>query len=270
MPAETGLRIVALLVGGAACLVACRGVLGIDDDRPALVSPEAAPVEAGPGEEAGLSPNAYCSTLAPPAQRCADFEADDLFAGWDNAGKTPNPGLVGGGSFAELLEPDGRKLLARTPALVATDQHAYATLQYTLPSLAPRISIRAKLKVVTENIPGPTELVIMSLVFGDEGAVVIYRDKDGPAIAVVPDGKAARIPSWPVGSSRTIGIVVTTGANAFARGSIESEYGPELALPAHFANAKRPRVAIGPSVDAPMGEVALTIDDVAMYWGAAE
>lgn len=256
------------MIAGAVC-GGCRAVLGIDGDRPVLDAAEAGPQEA-PVEAGSAALNPFCSTLSPAAQRCADFEEGDPFAGWDNAGKVPNPGASGGGSFEELVEADGRKLLARTPAVLGSGGKAAAVLLYTMPSLAPRISVRADLKVITEDIPGAQQLVVMSIVFGDEGAVVVYRDKDGSAVAVVPDGLAARFPAWPAGAVRSIGIVVGTGANAFTRASVDGSWGPELALPAHFAKAQKPRIVLGPSVAATMGEAKISIDNVAIYWGAAQ
>jgi hypothetical protein len=270
MTASCRPALAALLLGGAVCVAACRGVLGIDEDRPSIDTPDAVSPDSDAATTDSERPlNPYCSTLAPPAQRCADFETGDLFTGWDNENKVPNPGLQGGGAFEELLELDGRKLLARTPALVGTGPHASATLLYTIPSVPRRISLRAKLNVLTEDIPAG-ELVVMALTFGDEGAVLVYRDREGSAIAVVPDGLGAHFPAWAAGAARTIGIVVGTGTGAFARASLDGSWSPELALPAHFGNARQVYVAVGPSADAPMGAAKISIDDVALYWGATE
>lgn len=101
------------------------------------------------------------------------------------------------------------------------------------------------MKVVTEEHRPDNEALVMQLVFGDEGAVVVYRDAEGAAVAVVPGGKAARFPSWPAGA-----------------------IGPALIVPAHFQNAGPPRVIIGLRTFAPVGEMKLVVDDVAIYWAA--
>lgn len=258
----------ALGIAGLACLAGlsgCRAVLGIHDDGRDVASADAgeeAEVDAG---RTAVNPFCAAQSLPLPPPRCADFEQGDLFAGWDNQGQTPNPGLVGGGTFEELLATDGRKLAARTPPIVAADQHASAVLLYTMPSLAKNIGLRARLTVMTEEIPGPTTIVLMSIAFGDEGAVVVYRDREGTAIAVVPDGKAARFPTWPVGVARTVVLAVATGAKPSAQASLDGDAGPELVLPAHFSNARTRRVMLGPSVDGPMGEVKVSLDDVMVY-----
>jgi hypothetical protein len=272
MLSVTGFRIAAVLMAGLLCMGGCRAVLGIDNDRPAL-GHEVPDASAEDGDDAGRQ--GYCSTLSPAAQRCVDFEEGDLFAGWDNEATTPNPGAIGGGIFEELLEPDGRKLLARLPALVGSGQHANAILLYSLASLPPRVSVYARLNVVTEDIPGTQELALMSIVFEDEGAVVVYRDRMGAAVAVVPDGKAARFPAWPVGAAHRISISVangksTLGEGALAFATIDGDFSPDLALPAHFMNARKARIMLGPSADSPMGEAKVAIDDVAIYWGALE
>lgn len=251
--------LLAVLVAGVAVLIGCpdaqRGGVSTAD-----AGSEAPQADARPR-------HVFCATLMPAAQRCADFEEGELLAGWDSAGRTPNPGEQGGGILEELLEPDGRKVLARTPAIVTAGQRMAAVLLYTFPSQTPRLSVVAKLNVVTEDIPGEEQLAVMSIVFGDEGAVVVARDRQGATIQVVPNGKGARFPSWPAGTAHDVGIAVATGSTGFALGSIDSTFGPELLLPAHFAKAAHVRVAIGPTAPAPMGAAKISIDNVAIRWG---
>ena len=252
-------------------LAGCRDVLGIHemanvDDAGAdvanAVDNDAAPVT-GP---------TFCDTLAPPAQHCADFEKGDLGAGWDAQGLLPDPAVHGGGTLGELRDPGGRKLVATTPTLIATGARAGANVFLLLPVRPSRLVVRAQMKVVTEEHRPDNEALVMQLVFGDEGAVVVYRDAEGAAVAVVPGGKAARFPSWPVGQDHTIGVSVDNapvrGADGFAEASIDGAIGPELIVPAHFQNAGPPRVIIGLRTFAPVGEMKLVVDDVAIYWAA--
>jgi len=130
--------------------------------------------------------------------------------------------------------------------------------------------VQAQMKVITEQHEPDNEALLIQLVFGDEGAVVIYRDSLGAAVAVTPGGKAARFPSWPVGTTHTIGVSVDNtparGADGFAEASIDGAIGPELIVPARFQNAGPPNVVIGLRTFAPVGAMQLVVDDVAIYW----
>jgi hypothetical protein len=176
----------------------------------------------------------------------------------------------GGASLEPLRDASGRKVLVTTPKLVATGQKSGANLFFTLPVRASRLFVKAELKVITEQHTPDNEALIIQLVFGDEGAVVIYRDTLGAAVAVVPGGKAARFPSWPAGTTHTIGVSVDNaplrGADGFAEASIDDAIGPELIVPARFQNAGPPRVIIGARTFAPVGEMKLVVDNVAIYW----
>ena len=247
----------------------CRDVLDIRE-RPLLEDAGAsADTGGGAGDAASADPT-FCDTLTPAPQHCADFEKGDLLSGWDAQGQVPDPATHGGGAFGELRDASGRKLVVTTPPLVATGEKAGANLFLTLPVRPSRLLVQAQMTVVTEEHLADNETLLVQLVFGNEGAVVVYRDTLGAAVAVVPGGKAARFPSWPVGTTHTIGVSVDNaplrGADGFAEASIDGELGPELVVPAHFQNAGPPRVVIGLRAFAPVGAMKLLVDDVAIYW----
>jgi len=251
-----------------ALLTGCRDVLGIRE-RP-LVEEDAGAPDASADADAAPAAPTFCETLTPAPQHCADFEKGELLAGWDAQGLIPDPAVHGGGALAELRDASGRKLLVTAPALVATGQKAGANLFLTVPVRVSRLLVRAEMKVLTEEHLPDNEALIVQLVFGKEGAVVLYRDVEGAAVAVVPGGKAARFPSWPVGTTHTIGVSVDNapvrGADGFAEASIDGAIGPELIVPARFQNAGPPNVVIGLRTFAPVGAMQLVVDDVAIYW----
>lgn len=252
-------------------LAGCRDVLGIREEAPL---DDAGAADAAPADAASDAPPVtgptFCDTLEPPAQHCADFERGALLAGWDAEGLNPDPMTHGGGTLGELRDPSGRKLVATTPVLVADGEKAGANLFFLLPVQPSRVVVQAQMKVVTESHQPDNEALVMQIVFGDEGAVVIYRDTLGAAVAVVPGGKAARFPSWATGATHTISVSVDNaplrGADGFAEASIDGALGPELILPAHFQKAGPPRVIVGLRTFAPVGEMKLVVDDVAIYW----
>jgi hypothetical protein len=255
-----------LFMGMALGLVACRGVLGLED-RPSLEADAGAP----PDAEAGPPVSTFCSKLMPPAQKCSDFDGEDPFAEWDNGRLVPDPGLASGGTFELLAQTEGKSLLARLPGVVDKDKRVAATLQVDTPTLGKRLLLEAKLKVVTEQIPGDSNVVLLSIAFGDEGAVIVYRDATGPAMAVVPDGKGVKIDGWAIGKTHTVGVVVSANKEGAltAQCRFDGEQSPELAVPTHFRMATRPpRIVVGPSALAPIGEVKVEIDDVTVYWDA--
>ncbi len=221
--------LLAVLVAGVAVLIGCpdaqRGGVSTAD-----AGSEAPQADARPR-------HVFCATLMPAAQRCADFEEGELLAGWDSAGRTPNPGEQGGGILEELLEPDGRKVLARTPAIVTAGQRMAAVLLYTFPSQTPRLSVVAKLNVVTEDIPGEEQLAVMSIVFGDEGAVVVARDRQGATIKWFPTAKEHAFP-------RGQQAPLTTSELPLRPGAPVSPWGPSTAhsVPSSSSPLTSPRL----------------------------
>jgi hypothetical protein len=263
-----GAQIAALAGTVALVLAGCRGILGVDE-RPNIV--EDAGVDAG-AEDADAAPPGptFCDKLNPPAQHCSDFETGDLRKGWDQETKLPDPGVHGGGILEELRDPAGRMLLASTPALTADGQKAGANLFLTLPVRPTRVMVQADMNVITEEHVPANEALLMQVVFGNEGAVVVYRDSQGAAVLVTPDGKGARFPFWPLGSKHRVSISVDNapvrGADGFAEAAIDGALGPELIVPAHFQKAGPPIVVIGVRTFAPVGPMKVAIDDIAIYW----
>jgi hypothetical protein len=258
---------IGLVAMAIAQLAGCRDVLDIRD-RP-LVE-DAGVADAMGVDAAETGPPTFCETLMPAAQHCADFERGELLAGWDAQLVVPDPAVHGGGALEELRDASGRKLLVTTPAKVATGDKAGANLFLMLPVRPTRLLVKAEMTVVTEDHQPDNEALVIQLVFGDEGAVVIYRDLEGAAAAVVPGGKAVRFPSWPAGTPHTIGLSVDNepvrGPDGVADASIDGVLSPELLVPAHFQKAGPPRVIIGLRTFAPVGPMKLVVDDVAIYW----
>ena len=260
-------RRVCLVPAALALLVGCRDLLGIEE------RPLAAEIDGGtdaPLPDVAPAPATYCTTLSPPAQHCADFDVGDVFEGWRGQGEMPYPGINGGATFDVVPRGDGRQLLAKLPTLVPPSNPAQATLIFDVPMASERLSMTATFTVRTESIPAGENVILASVAFGTAGGLVMYRDEEGGVIAVVPVGKAARYPSWVVGTEHNVGFVLSLVAGAtYVQGIIDGTLGPELVVPASYAKEK-PRIVVGPAATAPMGAFEMSVDDVAIYWGAAQ
>ena len=247
-------------------LVGCRDLLDVHD-RPLLVPEEGGAPDGGDRDSAPLPPS-FCTTLSPPAQHCSDFDRGDFLEGWRGQGEVPYPGVNGGASLDVVADGAGRLLLAKTPTLVTPSTNAQATMIFDVPVRSERLAVHAKVNVRTETIPAGQDVILLSVAFGTAGGIVIYRDAEGGVVAVVPKGKAARYPSWAVGTTHTVGFALSLVAGAtFVQGVIDSTLGPELEVPSSYATSGPTRLVLGPAVVAPMGAFEVTIDDVAMYWG---
>ena len=135
---------------GALALVQCTGLR----EGPALDAGDEAGSEAdsSPGADGGGGGDAtktrFCSTLAPPADFCADFDDGTLEQGFENALANPDPGVAGGGQIfldMDLANSyDGTRAIGfSVPSLIATTTRAQAYLVKQVP-ITPTDLIRVR------------------------------------------------------------------------------------------------------------------------------
>ena len=263
------LRRVCAVLAALVLPVGCRDLLDIEE-RPLLADVDGGSDAAADAADAAPRPPTYCTKLSPPAQHCADFDLGDVLEGWRGEGEVPYPGVNGGASLDTVARGGGRQLLAKLPTLVPPSNSAQSTLIFDVPVASERLSMNATFTVRSESIPAGENVIVASVAFGAAGGLVLYRDEEGGVIAVVPVGKAARFPSWAVGTEHTVGFVLSLVAGAtYVQGTIDGTLGPELVVPSSYAK-EVPRIVLGPAASAPMGAFEMAIDDVAIYWGAAQ
>lgn len=248
-------------------------MLGIDSDRGVIAE------DAGDaGSEAG--PRRYCGELSPPAQQCSDFDGEPRLGGWDNDGKTPNPGEQGGGRMVASTEQytsSPSSLAMDTPALLDGTATARAVLLKTLDANPPRLSLKLALRIDREEYPSAPGgfVTLVGLAFGQVGAVIVFRTAAGTTLQVVPQGQSARlVPGLPVGTFREVTLVLRNaptdgGPDGLAYALVDRQIAATVPLPTEFQQPSNvPRVLVGPQAKGPLGAIRVQIDDVVLYHGA--
>lgn len=254
----------------ALALVSCRGVFGIDEDRPLL--------DAGT-DGAGSAPR-FCETLQPAPRFCADFEGEGpLTRGFSNEANVPDLGLAGGGAFAEASEPrSGRRAAgAVIPALVERRAVAAAELFLDLPGPLREVTVQAAMRPVTEYFPqGEGTLVIAWVNASPVGAVAVVRQAGGTRLRIsvgdppVNTDYPFDVP-LPVGVWHSLEIGVMNhpfGGNTEGRAFVVVDGIPAAngRLPSAFTAARDAVVSLGAFGYGPLGAARVELDEVRIDW----
>lgn len=257
---------------------ACRAVLGIDD-RPVLDPDAGAPAAEDAAPEAGPS---YCDGLSPAPLFCADFDEGSLERGWENDGKTPDPGAFGGGVIEEdttVFRSAPRSVAFGVPARVTSTSTSAAFLLTRAPFVPSAIRLDVDLRVATEDMPSnPSGRVILaSIHFAPAGDVIVFRDALGTALGLLDDTAgggttAAFSERIAVGTWRTLTIHVANmptdgGPDGWANAAVDQIVAATLRLPATFQKVTQPpTISVGvPLARGPMGAFRVNVDDVRVY-----
>lgn len=262
-------------------LVACRAVLGIDD-RPTIADAGSdAGDDVADAGDAAPSPPGFCARLAPPPLFCADFDEGPLEKGWQNEGRTPDPGLFGGGTIEEdtvVFRSPPRSIAFATPARVTSSQTAAAFVLTRIDYAPSAFRLDFDLRVATEEIPqnGGGRVILASVHFAPAGAVVLFRDALGTALGILDDttqagtnaGLTERIA---VGAWKTVTIHVANmptdgGPDGWTNVTIDQIVAATLPLPATFQKVTAPpTVSVGVVVArGPIGPFRANVDNVRM------
>jgi hypothetical protein len=259
-------------------LVACRAVLGIED-RPAIGGDAGADAGEVDAADAAPSGSGYCASLSPQPRFCADFDDGPLERGWQNEGRTPDPGLFGGGTIeadTTVFRSAPRSVAFATPARVAASQTAAAFLLTRIDVAPSALRLDFDLRIATEEIPsaGGGRVILASVHFAPAGAIVLFRDALGTALGLLDDttgsgATAATSERIPVGVWKTVTIHVANmptdgGADGWANVAVDQIVAATLPLPAAFQKVTSPpTVSVGAVLArGPVGAFRANVDDV--------
>jgi len=261
------------LVAGAGAVVVAGVVLAIAvrRDRPSAGDAPAAAVTVD-------ARGSFCRQLDPPPAFCADFESPgDFRDGFYNAGKSPDPGEMGGGTVrvSETAHPGSRSLEVTAPALVAASNKASAVLFAELASPIRYAVVTLNLRIATELFADERALaVLLTINFGPAGAIDLVRRRAGTQL-VVHDGttsvdKALLGTTLPVGTWKTVRFLIHNYAiGPDGRGDVVvmlDGLAAKLPLPVSLQQVDSPpRVNVGIVVSrGPMEPLAVDVDDLAV------
>jgi hypothetical protein len=228
-------RVAACVVGAmaASSLPGCGALLGVDFD-------DAHPTRAADAEipdtaDAGPRAPTFCETLAPAPFFCADFEGEDLHAGWGAPGLTPDLTDTAGAK-SERVEvdsdspPELGRYVARfsAPALLTKEKLATAFLYKQLPRVLD-LAINFKMRIVSEQFEPGGRVELFEISSGDdflkqgrniEGTLLVTRTAGGVTQADIFRGGVGG--SWlthdafqplPVNAWRNVQVVMEHAAS---------------------------------------------------------
>ena len=248
-------------------LAGCRGVLGIDD-LPARPEADAAPDAADAGPR-------FCDKVTPKPEFCADFDDDGpLEEAFDNAKVSPDPGVGGGGKIDPDLEqfssaPRSARLWS-SAVLVARNATAYLAKMYDAPRANIDVVVDAKIATLDIPVTNGGHVIVLYLDFGAPGAIAVYRDAVGPAVAVFEGASPPTVTNitapFPVGTWKSIHAFYLAnatdgGANGEFHVLIDNTTGAIVPVPAALRAAK-PSILVGPTITGPMGKFEMNVDNV--------
>jgi len=277
------------LLASITTLLACRGVLGIEQDPPVEAKIEDAP--ALPTQEAEPAPR-FCQSADPKPDFCADFDGEEaqIGDGFYNARRKPNPGEHGGGKMSAddaLFTSGPRSARFAIPPLLGETSMASAFLVYELTEPPESTTIKLDLRIDTESIPeGKGRVTLVNLNFGaGVGAITVFRDAAGTNLEVYDDRdkgnpkRALFSQAIPIGQWRTLSLLVHNYKIADkVDGPTDGEViavlgGPvaKLPIPSTFRRSEMlPRLDLGAlTARGPMEEMRLNIDNVRILYGLA-
>jgi serine/threonine-protein kinase len=215
---------------------------------------------------------AFCTTVSPKPDFCADFEGKELRAGFYNADKNPDPGENGGGTIRLRAAHDGESAAAEmtAPTLEAATNKAAAML---IAELAPihYATIAFKLRIDEEKfLDEKAVAMVFQLDFGKAGAVTIARKQAGMQLSVYDGPSAAKAPfamTIPVGKWTSFKVLVRNfPVTDDGRGEVQvmgDGVAATLPLPAAIQGFDKPRLDLGiVAAKGPLDTFRVTYDDV--------
>ncbi|MFN0245887.1 MAG: serine/threonine-protein kinase [Kofleriaceae bacterium] len=219
----------------------------------------------------GAQPSAkFCDVQWPRPVFCTDFDrGGDFRTGFGNAGKTPDPGELGGGT---IRHRDGMLVVA-APPLVAAGNKASATLFAEIPQPIRYAVVTFRMRIATELFADDTAVAMLfSLNFGPAGAINLSRRRSGTQL-VVYEGKtpAKSVLGTPfaVGAWKTVKLLVHNyPTTPDGRGEVivfVDGLAAKAPIPAALQTAPAPRLLVGLIASrGPAEAIEIAYDDVAV------
>lgn len=185
----------------------------------------------------------FCDTISPAPFLCADFEGDDLRAGWGAPGLTPDLSDTAGGKSERVeLDADSPTELGRyaarftAPALLTKAKLATAGLFKQLPRVRD-LAVNFKMRVVSEQFEPGGRVELFELSSGDEfgagsrrveGTLLMTRTVGGVTQSDIFDGALGgpwlthdEFDPWPVNAWRNVQVVMGARTGAGDAGANE-------------------------------------------------
>lgn len=248
-------------------MLGCRQLLSIDDGKEAPRA-DAAPEgdAAAPVEDGGAS-SAYCASLDPQPQFCADFDDDKpVTRGWANASSTPDPFVTGAGG---TLTPDlvnfrsGPRGAAIGIAALLAPSKASVALVKTFSAPPGHLTLDFDIRIDTEDFREPGQvLMLVSLAF-PTGQIAIGRTKAGLTLATFDEtaqDEAKSDEPLAVGAWRRLSLLI---AGAEVTLQVDGALAAKLKRPANLGGKGTTYLGIGASgAQGTMGAFRATIDNV--------
>jgi hypothetical protein len=275
------MRLSALLIASVMTTLGCRGLLGIDDGPPVLAE-DAGTADARDARDAadGGAKGTFCASLSPQPLFCADFDENQVAAGWENEGKVPDPGEFGGGHLAldstsSLSAPASASFVL--PALVTSSSKAAAFLLTKLSIVPTAARVEFDVRVGTELFPrGPGNVIVAVVHFVPTCSIEIVRDSAGTALAIYgAGGKRLSVTpiaeSFPVGAWKRVTIFAHDDLDGGSGGTaaVDIDHVPAASAPIpsdYRRGASEVRISVGAPLGAgPMGAFRANVDNVRVY-----